>query len=128
MAQLTCRVPAWPDAWVPIPIWQVLRHSQGHVVPMLTFHLKDVYLGCTAVQVPTSEVIARPLLWMQLVEEHKVTHSWAPNFGFKLVARAVEKSGAPLAYDVSCLKKLMNAFVSGPEGRPGRNTAGNGLI
>ena len=33
----------------------------------------------------------------------------------------------PQMKKTATLKKLMNAFVSGPEG-PGRNTAGNGLI
>ena len=84
-----------------------------HVVPMLTFHLKDVYLGCSAVQVPTERVIANPLLWMCLVERYRVTHSWAPNFGFKLVAGAIEKAmdteGRAFTHDVSSLKLLMNA-------------------
>jgi len=84
-----------------------------HVVPMLTFHLKDVYLGCSAVQVPTERVIASPLLWMRLVERYRVTHSWAPNFGFKLVAAAIQKEmdkeGKAFTHDVSSLKLLMNA-------------------
>ena len=35
-----------------------------HVVPMLTFHLADVYLCRTAVQLPTAEVVGEPLLWL----------------------------------------------------------------
>ena len=80
-----------------------------HVVPMLTFHLADTYLGRNAVQVPTAQVIADPLLWMRVIEKHRVTHSWAPNFGFKLVAQAIEKSGKPCTLDLTSLKLLMNA-------------------
>ena len=80
-----------------------------HVVPMLTYHLKDCHLGCTAVQLPTAHVIADPLLWLRTMTAHKVTHSWAPNFGFKLVAQAIEKSGSGLTHDLSCVKLLMNA-------------------
>jgi iturin family lipopeptide synthetase A len=80
-----------------------------HVVPMLTFHLKDCYLGSSAVQLPTAQVIADPLLWMRTIEMYRVTHSWAPNFGFKLVAQAIEKAGGAFTHDLSSVKWLMNA-------------------
>ena len=80
-----------------------------HVVPMLTFHLKDCYLGCSAVQLPTARVIADPLLWMRCIAAHRVTHSWAPNFGYKLVSQAIQRSGEPFECDLSSVKLLMNA-------------------
>ncbi len=81
-----------------------------HVVPILTFHLADVYLWRTAVQLPTAEVVGEPLLWLRTMAEHAVTHSWAPNFGFKLVAQAASTAGsAHLAFDLSRLKSVMNA-------------------
>ena len=85
-----------------------------HVVPMLTFHLKDVYLGCHSYQVPPAEILADPLKWLHLMEKHKIHFSWSPNFGFKLVVSAFKKmesdrGGTPLQWDLSCLKKLMNA-------------------
>ena len=43
--------------------------------------MADVYLGRAAVQLPTSEVIEEPLLWLRTMAEHRVTHSWTPNFG-----------------------------------------------
>lgn len=46
---------------------------------------------------------------MRAIEAHGVTHSWSPNFGFKLVAQAIERSGRPFAHDVSSLRRLMNA-------------------
>ena len=81
-----------------------------HVVPMLTCHLADIYLGRHAVQIPTHQLIADPLLWMRTIAEHRVTHSWSPNFGFKLVAQAIERAGSawtPL--DLTTVKHLMNA-------------------
>ena len=63
-----------------------------HVVPMLTLHLADVYLP-SCVQLPTDEVISDPLLWLRTMAEHNVTHSWAPNFGFKLVVAALRGAG-----------------------------------
>ena len=61
-----------------------------HVVPMLTFHLCDVYACRRAFQVPTAEVLSEPLLWVRVLAEYGCTHSWAPNFGFKLVVKALQ--------------------------------------
>ncbi len=60
-----------------------------HVVPILTCHLKDIYLGCNEIQVKTDYILSEPLRWLDLMNEHRVTHTWAPNFGFKLVADAL---------------------------------------
>ncbi|HEY9510779.1 MAG TPA: condensation domain-containing protein, partial [Verrucomicrobiae bacterium] len=79
-----------------------------HVVPILTFHLKDTYLGCQQIHVPTQLVLAEPLLWLDLMDRFRVTHSWAPNFGFKLVSdRLARVMGRH--WDLSRLKFLMNA-------------------
>lgn len=79
-----------------------------HVVPLLTCHLKDSYLGCEQVELPTADVIADPLLWLRTMERFRATRSWAPNFGFKLVARAL--AAAPdAAFDLSSVRHLMNA-------------------
>lgn len=81
-----------------------------HVVPMLTFHLKDIYLGCQQIEVATSLVISDPLQWLRLMAEHRVTHSWSPNFGFKLVSNALDLLvGAQNQWDLSAVKLLMNA-------------------
>lgn len=45
--------------------------------------------------------------------EHRVSHSWTPNFGFKLVAAALEATptpqAAPSVGDLSSIRSLMNA-------------------
>jgi acyl transferase domain-containing protein/acyl-CoA synthetase (AMP-forming)/AMP-acid ligase II/acyl carrier protein len=79
-----------------------------HVVPILTCHLKDAYIGCQEIQVSTDLVLSAPETWLNLIEQFRVTHSWAPNFGFKLVADAIR--GLPQRrWDLSSLKFLMNA-------------------
>ncbi len=79
-----------------------------HVVPILTCHLKDTYLGCQQVHVTTSAVLNEPLLWLDLMAKFRVTHTWAPNFGFKLVAdRLANVMGR--RWDLSSIKFLMNA-------------------
>ena len=81
-----------------------------HVVPILTFHLCDVYLHRRGVQLPTDEIVASPLRWPQAMAEYKVTHSWAPNFGFTLGVQAARATGqTKLHYDLTRVKRLMNA-------------------
>ncbi|GAB6043113.1 condensation domain-containing protein [Endothiovibrio diazotrophicus] len=79
-----------------------------HVVPILTCHLKDTYLGLRQVQVATREVLAEPLRWLDLIEAHRVTHSWAPNFGFKLVVDGLTRA-AGRRWDLSSMRYFMNA-------------------
>jgi acyl-CoA synthetase (AMP-forming)/AMP-acid ligase II/NADP-dependent 3-hydroxy acid dehydrogenase YdfG len=79
-----------------------------HVVPLLMYHTKDVYLGIEAVQVPGPVVLADPLKWLDYIERYKVTHSWAPNFGFKMVADALA-TARDRRWDLSSLKGMVNA-------------------
>lgn len=60
-----------------------------HVVPLLTYHFADVFLARAGVQLTTDDVVADPLLWLRAMATHSVTHSWAPNFGFRMVAAAL---------------------------------------
>lgn len=82
-----------------------------HVVPMLTFHLKDTYLGCQQIEVATSLIVGNPLRWLDVMAAHKVTHSWSPNFGFKLVSDALSSlpPDSRRQWDLSSIKLLMNA-------------------
>ena len=43
-------------------------------------HCSDVYHGCEEVQADVAYVLAEPLRWLQLVDEHRATRTWAPNF------------------------------------------------
>jgi acyl-CoA synthetase (AMP-forming)/AMP-acid ligase II/NADP-dependent 3-hydroxy acid dehydrogenase YdfG len=79
-----------------------------HVVPLLMYHTKDVYLGVEAVQVPGPVVLADPLKWLDYIEAYQVTQSWAPNFGFKMVADALA-AAKDRRWDLSSLKGLVNA-------------------
>ncbi|WP_071187591.1 SDR family NAD(P)-dependent oxidoreductase [Trichormus sp. NMC-1] len=79
-----------------------------HVVPILTCHFKDTYLGCQQIEVETAVILANPLKWLDLMEEYRVSHSWSPNFGFKLISEALAKI-AEKTWDLSSVKFLMNA-------------------
>ena len=65
--------------------WFALDHVGGLVM----FHLRDVAAAIDQVQVPTRRVLGDPLLWLDLIERWRVTVTWAPNFGYGLVSRAL---------------------------------------
>ena len=79
-----------------------------HVVPILTFHLKDVCLGIQQIHAKTEFILTNPLRWLDVMHTHRVTHTWAPNFGFKLVSDALSRA-TDKTWDLSCLKFAMNA-------------------
>lgn len=78
-----------------------------HVGAILTYHLKDTYMGLHQVQLPTSMVLEDPLLWLDCIEKYRVTHTWSPSFGYRLVADALQKAG-DRKWDLSSIKYLMN--------------------
>lgn len=80
-----------------------------HVVPMLTTHLRDIYLGMKQVQIPTHEILIDPLLWMHALEKYEVNFSWSPNFGYNLVNQACKKLDSRPVWDLSSLEYLINA-------------------
>ena|GEM_PF-881409 len=79
-----------------------------HVVPILTCHFKDTYLGCQQIEVATDVVLANPIVWLDLMAKYRVSHTWTPNFGCKLVSDALSKVPY-LSWDLSAVKFFMNA-------------------
>ncbi|KUI98279.1 non-ribosomal peptide synthetase [Vibrio sp. MEBiC08052] len=79
-----------------------------HVVPLLTCHLKDVYLGCEQLHVDTGYILSDPLRWLDLIDTYRVTHTWAPNFGFRLVSEQLSE-GTSKHWDLSSIQYFMNA-------------------
>ncbi|MFB2879416.1 SDR family NAD(P)-dependent oxidoreductase [Floridanema aerugineum] len=79
-----------------------------HVVPLLTCHFKDVYLGCQQVEVPTALILENPLNWLDLIQRYQVTHTWSPNFGYKLVSDALDRV-SDRHWNLASIKFFMNA-------------------
>ncbi|MFI0796844.1 amino acid adenylation domain-containing protein [Micromonospora rubida] len=63
-----------------------------HVAGLLLYHLGGVFLGATSVHVATGLVLADPPRWLDLMRRYGVTHSWAPNFGLRLIVDAVARA------------------------------------
>lgn len=81
-----------------------------HVGGLVMFHIRDVWLRCRQVQVPTELVLREPLTWLELVDRYRVTVTWAPNFAYKLVTarlRELPPDERP-PWDLSCLTFILN--------------------
>jgi acyl transferase domain-containing protein/acyl-CoA synthetase (AMP-forming)/AMP-acid ligase II len=82
-----------------------------HIGSISDWHLRCVPTGCTLVYVAKEYVLAKPLRWLDLIDRFRGTHSWAPNFAYSLVNRALDK-GHDRRWDLSCLKTLLSAGES----------------
>ncbi|MCT2588392.1 amino acid adenylation domain-containing protein [Streptomyces sp. N2-109] len=100
--------------------WLPVDHSGA----FLLYHLLAVFAQCSNVHAPTELVLAEPLRWFDLLEEHRVQHSWAPTFAYQLVTDALAEQpqaaapGRPAPgrgmatasagrWDLGCLKSLV---------------------
>ncbi|MGH8791696.1 MAG: AMP-binding protein, partial [Stackebrandtia sp.] len=87
--------------------WMPIDHSGG----LLVYHLVPVFAGASAWYAPTEWVLADPLRWLDVVDRLRANHTWAPTFGFRLVADALAATNAREArgFDLRCLKGLLCA-------------------
>jgi acyl-CoA synthetase (AMP-forming)/AMP-acid ligase II len=79
-----------------------------HIGNISAYHISPVLEGSKLVYAQKEFVLARPLRWLDLIDKHRVTHGWAPNFAFALVSKAL-KSPSNGRWDLSCVKGLLSA-------------------
>ncbi|WP_160487371.1 SDR family NAD(P)-dependent oxidoreductase [Rathayibacter iranicus] len=78
-----------------------------HVVGLLMCNIRDTWTRCEQIHVSTSLVLSEPLVWVDLLSQHSVTITWAPNFAYSLVAsREAEFLGR--GWDLSSLRVIIN--------------------
>ncbi len=83
--------------------WMPLDHVGGLVM----FHLRDLVLGCRQIHAPTDAVLPEPLVWLDWIERHRATITWAPNFAYGLICdRAAEI--AARRWDLASMRFILN--------------------
>ncbi|MBW4628762.1 MAG: SDR family NAD(P)-dependent oxidoreductase [Brasilonema octagenarum HA4186-MV1] len=79
-----------------------------HVGALVFLSIMAVDLGCHQIHVPTGLIVQNPLLWLDLIDKHQATISWAPNFAFSLICdRTFEIKQKH--WDLSSMQFLVNA-------------------
>ncbi|MEO1671094.1 MAG: beta-ketoacyl synthase N-terminal-like domain-containing protein, partial [Cyanobacteria bacterium J06631_2] len=88
-----------------------------HVASLVMFHLTEVYLGCQQIQVNSELILPNPLQWLNLIDHHRVTATWSPNFAYNLVSEELGKlnkldklrqADTTVSWDLSCLRWMGN--------------------
>ena len=89
-----------------------------HVANLLEIHLHAMYLKAQQVHVQARHLIADPLRFAKIVDDHCISHSFAPNFFLAMLgkdlATAMNGTNSPLKLDLSSLQ----AIVAGGEANP----------
>jgi acyl-CoA synthetase (AMP-forming)/AMP-acid ligase II len=64
--------------------------GMDHVANLTEIHLHAIALGAEQIHVPAVDLLANPLLFLDLIDRHRVSYSFAPNFFLASVKKALE--------------------------------------
>ncbi|CAB9496888.1 D-alanine--D-alanyl carrier protein ligase [Seminavis robusta] len=81
-------------------LWVPQYHDMG-----LTGFMSCLYTGSKLVAASPLDFIAKPLLWADMVETYKATHTSAPNFAYALLLKRLEQANRKSHW--SCMKAAM---------------------
>ena len=79
--------------------WRPLSHDMG----MIAFVVFPMHMGVESVVVTTDQFLRRPLIWAELISNHRATITSGPNFTYSLLARILQHAD-PTDIDLSSLQ------------------------
>ncbi|MGC9502270.1 SDR family NAD(P)-dependent oxidoreductase [Baaleninema sp.] len=79
-----------------------------HIGSLSDWHIRCILAGCSVVYTSKDAVLRDPLFWLETIDRYRITHSWAPNFAYRLLANALETQSEK-TWDLSCVKFLLAA-------------------
>lgn len=82
--------------------WMPLYHAGG----LLTNHILGVVLGSEQVLSSVERFLNSPTSWLEDIEEHQVTFTWAPNFAYAQLNRHEAVHARP--WDLSSIRTILN--------------------
>ena len=82
-----------------------------HVVGIIMFHFRDVFLGCQQIHAPIELVLQEPTKWLDWISHYRVTITWSPNFAYGLINEQLEKllTQRTPQWDLSSMGFIFNA-------------------
>lgn len=83
------------------------------VASLIETHIHAMFLCAEFVHIPAATIIATPMIFLQLVNRHRVTYAFAPHFFLARLVQSLENVDllSP-ALDVSCLRHLISGGES----------------
>ncbi|MCT4353063.1 non-ribosomal peptide synthetase [Streptomyces sp. Je 1-79] len=88
--------------------------SYDHVAALLEAHLLPLSVGAVQLQTSPETVLAAPMRFLELIDAHRVTMTFTPNFLLGQLNRIADRLPAAPALDLSCLRHI----ISGGEANP----------
>nr|WP_283809182.1 non-ribosomal peptide synthetase [Tumebacillus amylolyticus] len=83
--------------------WMPLTHDMG----LIGMHLMSLCGGIPFFLISTETFMRRPALWLTKINEHRVTMTSSPNFGYKLFLTTFKQKVAT-EWNLSCLRLIFN--------------------
>ena len=83
--------------------WFPLHHVGG----LLMWHVRDVVMRCHQFLAPIEAVLEDPLRWLDWIDRHRISLTWAPNSAFARVNDLAVEIGRR-RWDLSSLRFLLN--------------------
>ena len=84
-----------------IASWLPLYHDMG----LITSFMLPLYVGAQLVSMDALAWTAAPQRLLELIEEHRCTHTWLPNFAYNHIVRATPKAAR---YDLTSMQAYTN--------------------
>ncbi|KAI9813673.1 MAG: putative NRPS-like protein biosynthetic cluster [Pycnora praestabilis] len=84
-----------------------------HVASLIETHIHAMYIGAELVHIPAPALIANPMRFLQFIDRHRVTYTFAPHFFLARLLQSMDNSNARQAkYDISALRHLISGGES----------------
>ncbi|RJE26809.1 Thioesterase domain protein [Aspergillus sclerotialis] len=96
---------------VPLPEQSSFLNWVGldHVAAIVEIHLQALYAGKDQVHAPGTDVLSNPIFFLDLVANHRVSRTFAPNFFLAKIRDALvqnTRSTSPYSWDLSSLRYI----------------------
>ncbi|MFI8240961.1 AMP-binding protein [Streptomyces sp. NPDC085866] len=88
--------------------------SYDHVGALLETHMLSVRAGARQLQVPPAALLTDPLRFLELIDAHRVTSTFAPNFLLGLINKALDQPDRARDLDLSCLRHIITGGEANP--------------
>ncbi|MEV5596388.1 non-ribosomal peptide synthetase [Streptomyces sp. NPDC052496] len=82
--------------------------SFDHVAALLECHLLPLSVGATQIHIGPEAILEDPLRFIRLIDAHRVTVTFTPNFLLGYINSALERPPADFAPDLSCLRHIVS--------------------
>lgn len=82
--------------------------SFDHVAALIETHLLPLYVGAAQVHIGSAPILADPLLFLRLIERHRISMTFTPNFLLGQINAALEGEAREERFDLSGLRHIIS--------------------